>query len=67
MGNQESHCGYYIYDGHRFFCGEPIKTDFKKISSGGIQGARLFNVKELIGEPVSIMDIAEKLKTLTWN
>ncbi|WP_323957774.1 hypothetical protein [Aeromonas caviae] len=65
--DSKSHCGYYIYDGHRFFCGEPIKTDFKKISSGGIQGARLFNVKELIGEPVSIMDIAEKLKTLTWN
>lgn len=65
--DSKSHCGYYIDDGHRFFCGEPVKTDFKKTSSGGIQGARLFNIKELIGEPVSIFDISEKLKSLTWS
>jgi hypothetical protein len=63
----KTHCGYYIDDGHRFFCGEPIETNFRKFSSGGIQGARLFNLKELIGEPTSVQEVANRLSKLTWT
>lgn len=63
----KSHCGYYIEEGHRFFCGEPVKTNFRKVSSGGIQGARIFNIKELIGKPSSVEEISQKLNTLTWT
>lgn len=63
----KSVCGYYTNEGNRFFCGEPIETDFRKISPGGIQGARFFNLKELIGEPISVQETAVKLSQLTWN
>lgn len=63
----KSHCGYYIEEGHRFFCGEPVKTNFRKVSSGGIQGARIFNIKELIGKPSSVEEISQKLNFLTWT
>src|SRR5699024_6532372 len=29
-------CGYEIATGHRFFCGTPHATSFKKVSPGGI-------------------------------
>ncbi len=63
----KSHCGYYIEEGHRFFCGEPVKTNFRKVSSGGIQGARIFNIKELIGKPGSVEEVSQKLNVLTWT
>jgi hypothetical protein len=34
--------GWEVSTGHRFFCGSVADTDFRKTSSGGIQGARLF-------------------------
>lgn len=63
----KSHCGYYIEEGHRFFCGEPVKTNFRKVSSGGIQGARIFNIKELIGKPGSVEEVSQNLNVLTWT
>ncbi len=63
----KSVCGYYTDEGHRFFCGEPVETNFRKVSPGGIQGARLFNLKELIGEPTSVQIAAKMLSQLTWN
>ncbi|MEC4685067.1 MAG: hypothetical protein VST71_04955 [Nitrospirota bacterium] len=63
----KSVCGYYTDKGHRFFCGEPVETDFRKVSPGGIQGAKLFNLKELIGEPTSIQIAAKNLSQLTWD
>lgn len=63
----KTHCGYYTDNGHRFFCGEPIETDFRKISSGGIQGARFFNLKTLLGNIESTEQIANSLKKLTWR
>lgn len=63
----KSHCGYYTDEGHRFFCGDPVETDFRKTSSGGIQGARLFNLKDLVGEIESVATAAEKLSRITWS
>lgn len=61
-------CGYEIGQGHRFFCGKEVfETDYQKISSGGIQGARYVNLKDKIGEFSNLKDIAEKLKQVSWE
>ncbi len=67
--DSKTDCGYYTDEGHRFFCGKSIETNFRKVSSGGIQGARFFNLKELIGEPyfVDAETAARKLSQLTWR
>jgi len=61
-------CGYQVEKDHRFFCGKkPIDTDYRKVSSGGIQGARFINLKEVIGEFTDIEDIAKKLNGKEWE
>lgn len=61
-------CDYDIESGHRFFCGKAAKdTNYAKISSGGIQGARFINLKEVIGSFDDDQDIARKLSEKTWE
>lgn len=59
-------CDYDIQDGHRFFCGKPLETNYEKNSVGGIQGARLVNLREIIGDFGSSEDVAQKLKGRKW-
>jgi hypothetical protein len=63
----EQECGYEISTGHRFFCGQPLETDFAKASPGGIMGARFINLKEVIGDFVDAADIARKLDGSSWT
>lgn len=60
-------CGWKVEHGHRFFCGKPVQTDYKKSSPGGIQGARLINLKEKIGEFADVNELADKLKNRQWE
>ncbi len=63
-----TYCGYDIRDGHRFFCGKDVfETDFKKVSFGGIQNARIMNLAEIIGNFSGPKDAAERLKSKTWE
>jgi hypothetical protein len=59
-------CNYQIATDHRFFCGSPIDTDYRKSSPGGIQGARFINLRDEIGEFADVADVAMKLRGLTW-
>lgn len=63
----EVECGYEIATGHRFFCGTPIDTNYIKSSSGGIQGARFVNLREVIGEFSSASEAAQKLMGKQWE
>ena len=62
-------CGYAIEVGHRFFCGEPIETNYEKSSPHGIQGHRNVNLKEVLGDfnDEDVEDIARKLREITWK
>ncbi|UXI65791.1 hypothetical protein [Tahibacter amnicola] len=60
-------CGYEIETGHRFFCGSMAPTRFEKVSAGGMQGARFFNLKELLGTYGSVDDIAQQLRGRHWQ
>lgn len=60
-------CGYSIGSGHRFFCGDLQLTNFKKISSGGIMGARIFNLKQFSSEWDNPEALASTLKSATWE
>ncbi len=60
-------CGYEIATGHRFFCGAVIDTDFRQSSSGGIQGARFVNLRELLGSLAGLNDIAQRLRGIQWK
>lgn len=60
-------CGYQVEKGYRFFCGLPVGTDYKKSSPGGIQGARLVNLKDVIGDFADINEVAEKLRGKQWE
>ncbi|ERP30663.1 hypothetical protein [Chitinivibrio alkaliphilus] len=64
----ESEKGWDIYSNHRFFCGQPIATSYEKESSGGIQGARLLNLRDIVDEKILSTDIiAKKLKDICWS
>ena len=63
----KSECDYQIANGHRFFCGSPLETDFKKTSLGGIYGARFINLRETIGNFSDISEVAEQLRHETWK
>lgn len=52
---------------HRFFCGLPQKTNYRKTSKWGIQGARYMNLKKVIDKSASVEDLANKLKNETWE
>lgn len=61
-------CGYNVESGHRFFCGRAARdTHYVKVSSGGIQGARFINLKEIVGEFEGDTDLAQKLREKTWE
>lgn len=60
-------CGWDIDKGHRFFCGPMASTDFKKSSSGGIQGARFQNLRELLGDFTDVHEIALRLRKINWE
>lgn len=67
IADAKKSCGYEIETGTRFFCGTPIATDYRKSSSGGIQGARFVNLREVIGDFTDVTDIAEKLCEKAWE
>ena len=61
-------CGYNIESGNRFFCGKEVfDTDYRKVSPGGIQGARFVNLLEVIGEFQNAQEVAEKLQSKEWS
>ncbi len=63
----KSECGYEVASGHRFFCGKPLDTNFRKDSRGGIQGARFYNLRELLDKDPDIATVAEELRKKTWS
>lgn len=63
----KTECGYEIESGHRFFCGELADTDFRKTSLHGIQGPRLLNLVDFIGEPGTLESVAHKLQGKNWQ
>ena len=61
-------CGYDIENGHRFYCGkEVINTNFAKTSAGGIMGARLINLKNILGSFSDAGDVAKQLSSKQWE
>lgn len=63
----KTHCGYDIKEGHRFFCGQPFPTDYRKKTPYGIQGARFKNLKVLIEKCNSVTDLAKMLCLEEWE
>lgn len=63
----KTECDYDIDSAHRFFCGNMVVTDYKKVSSGGIQGARFVNLLDVIGPHAGVEDVASKLSNRTWD
>jgi len=64
----KAECGYDIRTGHRFFCGEPVDTNYVKSSSGGIQGARFVNLRKVIEDfSENASEIAKQLKGMQWE
>ncbi|MXW81775.1 MAG: hypothetical protein F4Z57_22875 [Gemmatimonadetes bacterium] len=62
--------GWDISDNCKFYlCDEMVETDFRKISSGGIQGHRYFDLGEVLKrkELPNIAEIGELLKCRTWE
>ena len=60
-------CNYEIQYGTRFFCGKAQTTNFVKTSFGGMQNARYFNLKDILGEFEDTKDAATKLNGKTWQ
>lgn len=66
----EKKLGWDITKGRRFFCGNPVETNYKKSSSGGIQGPRFMNLQKVVGkdcDTLDIAEIAEALKNKQWE
>ncbi|BAY57600.1 hypothetical protein NIES2135_44700 [Leptolyngbya boryana NIES-2135] len=63
----EAKCGYEVAANHRFFCGFPIATNYIKSSANGLQGARLVNLKEIIGNFSEPSEVAQKLAGREWQ
>jgi hypothetical protein len=60
--------GWDISSGHRFFCVDKfVPTDFRKISPGGIQGARFYDVSDMVKGATSIDELAGSLRNKTWE
>lgn len=70
MADGDSH-GYDLRTiEHRYFFVEQFyETDFKKITSGGSMGTRIFDLSNLLGtdEMPDVGQIAELLKTKSWS
>lgn len=67
INDAKTECGYEIATDHRFFCGNPIDTNYMKSSSGGIQGARFVNLREVIGDFNDASEVAQELKGKQWE
>lgn len=67
INDAKTNCGYNISTGHRFFCGNPMQTNFIKETAGGIQGSRFINLKEVLGEYTDADEVAKKLYYKTWK
>ena len=67
IAEAKTKCDYDIESGHRFFCGKMVSTNYRKISPGGIQGARFVNLREILGQHGDVDDIASKLSRVTWE
>ncbi|MCG2587776.1 hypothetical protein [Rhodohalobacter sulfatireducens] len=64
----EEDLGHDLYRSHRFFCGKKVhNTNFRKVSKYGIQGARYMNLNDVLDEYGDTSQIAEKLKSETWE
>ena len=63
----KTECGYEISTDHRFFCGNPIDTNYVKSSPYGIQGARFINLKDVIGDHSDTQEVANKLRNKQWT
>lgn len=62
--------GWDIKNGHRFFCGKLVETNYEKSSPRGIQGARFKNLREVVGndfDTLRIEEIAQKLREVKWE
>ena len=70
MADGDSH-GYNLRTiEHRYFFVEQFyKTDFKKITSGGSMGTRIFDLTSILGtdDLPDIEQIAEQLKNKSWS
>lgn len=62
-------CGYNVARGCRFFCGEPVLTDYRKKSSGGLMRARFIDLRKALGvkELRGVEEIANRLKDMNWE
>jgi len=61
-------CGYEVGTGHRFYCANEMHhTNFVKKTFGGIMGARLFNLKNLVGPFKDAKEAAVKLDGKQWE
>lgn len=67
IADAKKSCGYDVETGHRFFCGFPIETDYKKSTPGGIYGARFVNLRDVVGDFIDVADVAEKLRGKQWE
>jgi hypothetical protein len=62
--------GWDIQQGHRFFlCDELVDTDYRKVSAGGIQGHRYFDLGTVLTReiPSDARELGVALATLTWE
>lgn len=62
--------GWDLRNGHRFYlCDEMVKTDFQKVSSGGIMGHRYFDLEKVFSAalPPNIGELALRLRQHTWQ
>ncbi len=60
-------CDYDIMSGHRFFCGNPVETEYRKSTPGGIMSARYINLKDVLGKLSNTIDLAQKLRGQQWS
>ena len=68
IGDAKRVCGYEVGEGHRFFCGKEIfETNYVKESFGGMFGARIFNLKDLLGTFTGADDVAKQLSGKHWD
>ena len=70
ISDAKSQLNWNVELGHRFFCGETIETNFVKATSGGMQGHRFINLREIIGndfDNVSVKEIANRLREKQWE
>jgi hypothetical protein len=62
--------GWEVSTGHRFFCGVPEQTEYRKDSPYAIQGPLFHDLREVIPktniDPSNVKEIASKLREAKW-